>query len=382
VPLGAFLSGGIDSSTVVALMQARSVRPVKTFSIGFAEEGYNEAKYAKAVARHLGTDHSELYVTAQQAMEVIPRLPEIYDEPFADSSEIPTFLLARLARQQVTVSLSGDAGDELFGGYGRYLRTARMWKTLYQLPTQWRTALSHCMCGISTEMWNALASPLLAVGPMRYRHYNAGDRLHKLAEFVAADSIGALYLRSMSHWVHPGDVVIDGLEPPTAFRTAVSELKATHCIEAMMAMDQRSYLPDDILVKVDRAAMAVSLETRVPFLDHRVVEFAWRLPLVMKVRKGETKWILRQVLYKYVPTELVDRRKAGFTVPIGAWLRGPLRDWAEDLLDESQLRKEGYLRPEPIRKKWLEHVGGSRNWPYDLWNVLMFQAWMRASSSH
>lgn len=376
VPLGAFLSGGVDSSTVVALMQAQSSRPVRTFSIGFHEDRYNEAQHAKTVARHLGTDHTEWYVTPQDALDVIPRLSSLYDEPFADSSQIPTFLVSQMARQHVTVSLSGDAGDELFGGYNRYVLGQRLWGKLSLLPPWLRQRLSNLITGISPHAWNRLLNPLQSFFPPGLAQANIGDRLHKGAGVMAAKNPAELYCLLVSHWSHPEQLVVGASEPLTALIDSTRQVKTDHFIHQMMALDMLSYLPDDILVKVDRAAMAVSLETRVPFLDHRVVEFAWRLPLNYKLRDGGGKWALRQVLYKYVPRELIERPKMGFGVPIDAWLRGPLRDWAEALLDESRLRHEGYFNPEPIRQKWGEHLSGKRNWQYHLWDVLMFQAWL------
>ena len=372
VPLGAFLSGGVDSSTVVALMQAQSSRPVKTFTIGFNEEAYNEAVHAKSVARHLGTDHTELYVTPEQAMAVIPRLPALYDEPFSDSSQIPTFLVSQLARQHVTVSLSGDAGDELFCGYNRYQMTARRWQKLAVLPVPLRKLMAQGVKSVSPQVWDRVT----AVLPRSVRGANIGDKLHKGANVLASESVDALYRGLVSHWDDPASVVIGGLEPATLLTGNAPDLPALDEVERMMALDMLTYLPDDILVKVDRASMGVSLESRVPFLDHRVVEFAWQLPLDMKLRDGQTKWALRQVLYRHVPKELVERPKMGFGVPLHDWLRGPLRDWAEALLDQARLEREGYFHPAPIRQKWAEHLSGQRNWAYHLWDVLMFQAWL------
>lgn len=372
VPLGAFLSGGIDSSTVVALMQAQSSRPVRTFSIGFHETGYNEAEHAKAVAAHLGTDHTELYVSPQQAMDVIPSLPRLYDEPFADSSQIPTFLVAQLAREHVTVSLSGDAGDELFCGYNRYLMAASMWRRLSATPLPLRRLAASAITALPPAGWNAL-SRLLPQASLRGR---LGDKLHKGAGVLASPSIDKLYMGLVSHWNDPAAVVIDGQEPSTFLTGNAPALAGLDPVERMMALDAITYLPDDILVKVDRAAMGVSLETRVPFLDHRVIEFAWSLPMHLKMRDGVGKWALRQVLYRHVPQALIDRPKMGFGVPIDQWLRGPLRDWAASLLDPARLRREGYLRPEPIQALWQAHLSGQRNWAYLLWDVLMFQSWL------
>lgn len=378
VPLGAFLSGGLDSSTIVALMQAQSSRPVKTFTIGFKEEGYNEAEYAKRVARHLGTDHTELYVTSEQAQSVIPRLPALYDEPFADPSQIPTFLVSQLARQHVTVSLSGDAGDELFGGYTRYFWASSIWRILGRMPKPLRKGAALGLGALSPRALNGVYGQLSRFLPRRFGMARPGDKVSRLADMLGAASPEDMYRDLVSHCQDPAQVVIGSSEPPTVL-TRRSAWPATHHFEErMMYLDAMSYLPDDILVKVDRAAMGVSLETRVPFLDHRVVEFAWQLPLSMKMRQGQGKWILRQVLYKYVPKELIERPKMGFGVPIDSWLRGPLREWSEALLDESRLKREGFFDPAPIREKWREHLCGERNWQYFLWNVLMFQAWLES----
>lgn len=374
VPLGAFLSGGIDSSTVVALMQAQSSRPVRTFSIGFHEEGYNEAEHAKAVAKHLGTDHTELYVTPEQALAVIPKLPALYSEPFADSSQIPTYLVSQLARQHVTVSLSGDAGDELFCGYTRYQMTAGLWGKVSRLPRPLRQLAAGLVTAVPPAAWDKLGGLL----PMS----RVGDKLHKGAALLGSCSVADLYRGMVSHWADPASVVLGATEPATVLTELAPALPGLGDVERMMALDMLSYLPDDILAKVDRAAMGVSLETRVPFLDHRVVEFAWSLPLNYKLRGGVTKWPLRQVLYRHVPRELVERPKMGFGVPIDHWLRGPLRDWAESLLAEPRLRAEGFFNPDPIRRKWAEHLSGQRNWQYHLWDVLMFQAWLEQQRSH
>jgi asparagine synthase (glutamine-hydrolysing) len=376
VPLGAFLSGGIDSSTVVSLMQAQSSRPVKTFSIGFNEAGYNEAVYAKEVAQHLRTEHTELYVSPQQAMDVIPRLPTLYDEPFSDSSQIPTFLVSEMTRQHVTVSLSGDAGDELFGGYNRYLLANNLWGKVSRVPPWVRAWGTSMLTALPPDQWNKLLGPFQRLMPIKWRLSNLGDKIHKGAGVLRNSSLEMLYNDLISHWTNPSSLVIGGNEPNTLISDPDPFFSSLGGIERMMALDTLTYLPDDILCKVDRAAMGVSLETRVPFLDHRLVDFAWRLPMNMKIRDGQGKWILRQVLYKYVPKELIERPKMGFGVPIDSWLRGPLRDWAESLLDESRLRQEGFFNPAPIRQKWMEHLSGKRNWQYHLWDVLMFQAWL------
>lgn len=353
VPLGAFLSGGVDSSTVVALMQKQSSQPVRTFAIGFNEAGYNEAEHAKAVAHHLGTDHTELYVGAAEALAVIPKLPRIYCEPFADSSQIPTYLVSQMARQHVTVALSGDAGDELFGGYNPYQFLPRVWNSLKRLPVPLRRVLQAMLAGLPLP-----------------------ERMAKLCAVMAAPTPQALYRQVLSHWPDPEQVVLGAQEPATLLNTP-SDWPQTDCLEHwMMAMDAQTYMADDILVKVDRAAMANSLETRVPMLDHRVVELAWRFPLHMKIREGQGKWILRQVLYRHVPRDLIERPKKGFSIPLAAWLRGPLRDWGEALLNETRLRQEGYLNPVPIRRAWESHQQGKADHSSRLWGVLMFQAWL------
>lgn len=378
VPLGAFLSGGIDSSTIVAIMQANSGRRVKTFTIGFNEDGYNEAEHAKSIAAHLGTDHTELYVTSSEAMSVIPRLPSIYDEPFADSSQIPTFLISELARRHVTVSLSGDAGDELFSGYTRYTLGAGLWRKLNMIPFPLRRALARSIMAIPPGRWDSLRKwpPFSRFGG------RLGDKLHKGAGVVFnSKSIDDLYLGLISHWAQPESIVIGGKETASGFLSGREKVGDMGAIERMMALDLVTYLPDDILTKVDRASMAVSLESRIPMLDHRVVEFAWSLPQSYKLRDGVGKWVLRQVLYRHVPKALIDRPKMGFGVPIDAWLRGPLREWAESLLDESRLDREGYFHSKVIVEKWREHQNGSRNWAYHLWDVLMFQAWLETQTS-
>lgn len=367
VPLGAFLSGGIDSSTVVALMQAQSAQPVRTFTIGFAREQYNEADQARAVARHLGTEHTEWVVTPEEARAVIPRLPWLYDEPFADSSQIPTHIVSELARRQVTVSLSGDGGDELFGGYNRHAWVQR----ILRVPLPLRRLATGALTALSPEQWDRIYARLPKALALR----GPGDKAHKLASVLAERDALGVYRRLVSTWPDPHTLVI-GAEPlgsglPPGWLETLGD-----DAHRMMAADTLTYLPDDILCKVDRAAMGVSLETRVPFLDHRVVEFAWSLPLRMKIRDGEGKWILRRLLARYVPPALTDRPKMGFGIPLDEWLRGPLRDWAEDLLDERQLREGGYLQPAPVRAAWKAHLSGRRNLVAQLWAVLMFQAWL------
>ena len=373
VPLGALLSGGLDSSIVVALMQARSTRPVRTFTIGFAEADFDEADHAKLVARHLGTEHTELQVDSAQALDIIPRLPDIYDEPFADSSQIPTALVCALTRQQVTVCLSGDAGDELFAGYNRYFWATSLWRRFGRLPPSFRGVASSGLSAIPAVTWNDLFRLIDPLLPSRLRVSNPGDKLHKLAEVLSAPSPEALYAELVSQW--RGHVPLRGIhEPSTLVATPSLWPMLPSFTERMMAVDTLTYLPDDILVKVDRAAMASSLETRVPFLDPRVIDFAWHLPIGQKVRGGQGKWLLRQLLYRYVPRELMERPKQGFGVPIEHWLRGPLREWAEDLLSPTALSADGLLDPLPIRDLWQRHLSG-RNVQYALWNILMYQAW-------
>ena len=374
VPLGAFLSGGIDSSTVVALMQAHSSRPVRTFSIGFEEPEFDESGRARAVARHLGTDHTELRVHANDALALVPRIPHIYDEPFADSSQLPTVLVAQLARRYVTVALSGDGGDELFGGYNRYAQAERAWSMLSRAPAVLRSLGANVIRAIPPRTWDALASMLRPVTPVRYITKQPGDRIHKAADLITCREFGELYERFMSHWWSEPLVIGSTAGNEQLARKAPPSF-STHT-QWMMALDAITYLPDDILAKVDRAAMSVSLETRVPLLDHHVFELVWRIPMNMKVRGSETKWLLRQVLYRYVPETLVNGPKKGFAVPLAAWLRGPLRDWAGDLLSRPRLQRRGYLNASLVERRWHEHLRGTRNWHYQLWNVLMFEAWL------
>lgn len=374
VPLGAFLSGGVDSSLLVAMMQANSGRTVRTFTIGFEESGYNEAVHAKAVAAHIGTDHTELYVTSSEAMGVIPRLPTIYDEPFADSSQIPTFLVAQLARAHVTVSLSGEGGDELFGGYNRYIWGKRLWSQLSSLPAPMRAGVARTLRSVSPARWDAIATRFAPVVPNRFRVVMPGDKIHKTATLMRARTADEMYRSAMTHWPDP-EGVAGANEPPTALTAQAKPSFADPALR-MMYYDMVSELPDDILVKVDRASMAVSLESRAPYLHPDVVEFAWRIPMHQKIRDGQGKWLLRQVLYKYVPRDLIERPKMGFGVPIDRWLRGPLKTWAADLLAPDRLKREGYLAEAPITEAWRAHQTGETNNAQMLWGVLMFQAWL------
>lgn len=358
VPLGAFLSGGIDSSLIVALMQQQSSQPVKTFSIGFHEADYDEAPFAKAVAEHLGTDHTETYMTASDALAVVPRLPHTFDEPFGDSSQIPALLVAHVARQQVTVALSGDGGDELFCGYSRYLRWRQVWSLLRFVPRFMTRAAGWTLS--RTGGYSRVSSL----------------KMRKFAEILAARNPRATYLRFLSHWTAPAEIVLGSVEPPSILTEPGGSEDLDEFTQEMMALDIQTYLPDDILVKVDRSSMAESLECRAPLLDHRVVEFAASLPVSAKLRGGITKWALREILHRYVPRHLVERPKKGFGVPIDSWLIGPLREWAEDLLSESRLKREGFFDPRPIRKLWLEHCAGVQLGHYYLWDVLMFESWL------
>lgn len=385
VPRGAFLSGGVDSSLITALMQQQSSQAVKTFTVGFEDVSFDESKFAKEVAKHLSTDHTELIVTPAEARDVIPLLPIIYDEPFADSSQIPTYLVSKVARQEVSVALSGDAGDELFGGYNRYFWGPNIWSKISWLPFSTRRILGSVLRTVPITGWDAIFNLINNVLQGSDGIVRVGEKAHNLADRLhSVRNVDELYLSLLSQWQDPAQVVrgessFNLVEPNSVLN---DELPSDflndfeNCALRMMYRDSMMYLPDDILCKVDRAAMAVSLETRVPFLDHRVAELAWQLPLDMKIRENKGKWALRQILYKYVPRELIDRPKAGFGVPIGDWLRGPLRPWAENLLNQDRLNAEGYFNSAPIRRRWLEHVSGKRNHTNSIWTILMFQAWL------
>ncbi|MEH6590017.1 MAG: asparagine synthase (glutamine-hydrolyzing) [Halioglobus sp.] len=372
VPLGALLSGGIDSSLIAALMQSNSQKPVNTFTIGFNEREYDEATHARAVAKHLGTNHTELRLNGNEALSLVPELPTMYDEPFADSSQLPTHLVMKLARQHVTVALSGDAGDETFGGYNRYIHVPKVWQRTGWMPQFLRSALGDGLTALPGSMIDRLAGPVAS----RFGIAQPGDKAHKLGQRLHdVRSVNDLYVSLVSEWPNVEGIVVGGHVPPNLLDERVRWPSLTDPVARMMALDGLTYLPDDILVKVDRAAMAVSLETRAPFLDHRVIEFAWSLPMQMKIRNGQGKWLLRRLLDRHVPRALVERPKMGFGIPLDDWLRGPLREWAESLLEEGRLVREGFFHPEPIRDAWEKHCSGRANYGYRLWSVLMFQAW-------
>jgi asparagine synthase (glutamine-hydrolysing) len=374
VPLGAFLSGGIDSSIIVALMCKVCNHSIKTFTIGFEEDAFNEAVYAKKVAKHLNTDHNELYLTSKDVLEVIPSLPSLYDEPFADSSQVPTFLLSKLARQNVSVSLSGDAGDELFGGYNRYLWGKNIWNKLKWMSPNTRQVLGLTIQKLPVSIWDVVGHLL----PNQYRVTSMGDKAHRMAyRLKTVNSIDDMYYSLVTEGLNEEGLVYNSnLVLKTKLNNSNIVLGMSDPEHRMMLWDTLTYLPDDILTKVDRAAMGVGLETRIPFLDHRVAELAWRLPLNMKIKDGVSKWPIRQILYKYVPKELIERPKSGFSIPVGQWVRGPLREWTEELLDESRLKNEGYFNHKMVRKIWEQHYSGDFDWTPRLWAILMFQAWL------
>ncbi|MAI66857.1 MAG: asparagine synthase (glutamine-hydrolyzing) [Phycisphaerae bacterium] len=378
VPLGAFLSGGIDSTTVVAMMQEYSSIPVKTFTIGSTERGYNEASFAMEIAKHLGTDHTELIVEPSQAQEVIPLLPKMYDEPFADSSQIPTYLVSKLARSDVTVALSGDGGDELFGGYNRHFWAPKLWNRMKHVPAPMRAGLSKIGLQISPSVWNKFISYCGPLCPDELKTGLGGERVHKFLSHLSSSSQSNLYQRLVSVNSDPASLLLNsansGLENITRFETSSLSFQLE-----MMFLDMSTYLPDDILAKVDRASMSVSLETRLPLLDHKLVEFAWSIPMHMKIREGKGKWLLKQLLYRKVPQAMMDRPKLGFGIPLEHWLRGPLKEWAGHLLSVESLRQYSFFNPTPIRKMWQLHSSGKRNFHHNLWNILTLQAWLEAN---
>jgi len=376
VPLGAFLSGGIDSSLVVALMQAHSASKVKTFTIAFEDAGYDEATHARRVASHLGTEHTELLMTAADALETIPRLPALYDEPFADSSQIPTAVLASLTREHVTVAMSGDGGDELFGGYNRYAWGERFWRLVEPVPRPLRGIAGALLGAVPPRVWDGGARRMRQMLPRSFDVRLPGTKIQKVARVLPAADLHETYVLLASHAEQPERLVLGATEPRSLLSRPTLWPASVGPVELMMYLDSMTYLPDDILTKVDRATMAASLEARLPFLDHRVAAFSWRLPPDLKVRGGTGKWLLRRLLYRYVPPELVDRPKAGFGVPLGDWLRGPLRPWAEELLDSRRIERDGYLAADPVRRLWRQHLSGRFDRQYELWDVLMLQAWL------
>lgn len=387
VPLGAFLSGGIDSTTVVGMMQRQSTTPVKTFTIAFENPNFDESPFAKQTAQHFGTDHHEIFVGAKDIQNVIPIVPEIYDEPFADSSQLPTYLICKGARAHATVALTGDGGDELFGGYNRYLLGPRIWKNIGWIPTPLKTTLAQGIHAIPTYTLDTLARSIFKVLPTRLHINRVGEKAHKLASRLHyVRSSDDLYLSLISEWHDVADILNSPLTSESIYagtteQSLLQRLAPPDTLgdqERMMYWDALSYLPDDILCKVDRAAMRVGLETRTPFLDHRVIALAWRIPLEMKIRDGRGKWLLRRVLDKYIPPSLMDRPKSGFAVPVGEWLRGPLMSWAEDMLDPSQLKKDGFLNVARVQELWQQHKEGLQDWTARLWTILMFQSWLRA----
>jgi asparagine synthase (glutamine-hydrolysing) len=378
VPLGAFLSGGIDSATVVALLQEQSPRPIRTFTIGFRSGEYDESAHARTVARHLGTEHTELEVTPDDARALIPRLPDVYDEPFADSSQLPTILVSQLARRQVTVALSGDGGDEMFAGYHRYVTGRRLWSLTGRIPPALRRGARSALEALPPAAWDRVGAATDRLLPRRRRGLVTGNRIQKIASVLESPDLDAMYLRLVSTWPEPAAVVRGGCEPGGALPGAAAATALADPVHRMMLLDQRGYLPDDILVKVDRASMSCSLEARAPLLDHRVAELGWRLPMSQKIRGREGKWLVRRVLERHVPRALFDRPKQGFSVPIDAWLRGPLSGWARDLLSDARLRRDGFFEPAPIQAALEEHLRGARNHQHRLWAVLMFQAWRDA----
>ncbi|MFH2058531.1 MAG: asparagine synthase (glutamine-hydrolyzing) [Pseudomonadota bacterium] len=382
VPLGAFLSGGIDSSLVVALMQKISAKPVKTFTIGFESKAYNEAESARQVAAHLGTDHTELFVTPEQALDVIPKLPRLFDEPFADSSQIPTYLVSKMTRNHVTVALSGDGGDEMFAGYNRHFWGRHLFEKMNLFPVSLRKTAAGLVKTLSPGKWNSIFSKLGSVLPEKYRQTMPGDKLAKLSEILTIKDRKQFYYHLTSWWKDPKSIMINAHEPKTVLNSFDDWVPMEDFTHLMQLMDMLTYLPDDILTKVDRSSMGASLEARAPFLDRDVVAFSWQIPLDTKISKHEGKIILKKLLYKYVPEQLVNRPKSGFGIPLDTWLRHELFEWASDLLSFDKLRRQGYFNPKLVSDAWSAHLSGKNNYQYHIWNILMFQAWLEEEKKY
>jgi len=380
VPLGAFLSGGIDSSTIVALMQSQSDRPVNTFTIGFHEQEFNEAVYAKKVVEYLGTNHTELYISPQETMDVIPKLPDMYDEPFADSSQIPTHLISALARKHVTVALSGDGGDELFVGYNRYLHAQKRWRLIESIPIKFRKIISELIMSIPINVFEKTYKGFEFFVQGKPRIPQFSEKLQKAAQTISVSDQNQLFKRLVSIIYMPERYLCSGTEYTSIIDDWSLRKGNSEFVSTMQKLDLLTYLPDDLLLKVDRASMAVSLETRVPFLDHDIVEFVMNLPLEFKLKDDQGKYLLRKILYKYVPKEIMERPKMGFTVPLGEWLKDSLQDWAYNLIDPARLNTEGYFKVDPVMQMWNEHLDGRTNWGHQLWNILIFQSWLEKYS--
>ena len=377
VPLGAFLSSGIDSSTIVSLMQHQSSNPINTFTIGFKEFGYDESKSAKKISSYLGTKHCELFLTPNDALNIIPSLPRIYDEPFSDVSQIPTFLISQFASNNVKVCLSGDGGDELFCGYSRHIVAPRIWAILKNIPLKLRKIIANFIQKIPPSTWDNFYYTCEIFLPRYLRINFPGAKINKISDLIRYDTLYEIYLSLISSWSSPQEIILNK-NPNKEFEDSkFSNFKLKDMHHQIMFMDTLNYLPNDILVKIDRAAMASSLETRLPFLDHRVIEFAWRIPLHMKLKNNRSKWLLRQVLQNYLPENLIEGPKKGFSVPIAEWLRGPLKNWVNDLLDEKLISSQNYFSAKPIKIKWEEHLSGKQDWSKQLWTILMFQSWLQ-----
>ena len=386
VPLGAFLSGGVDSSAIVALMQKQTDIPIKTFTIAFEEPDFDESPFANEVAKHLQTDHSELLVTAKDAQSIIPNLPNLYDEPFADYSQIPTYFVCKSAKQAVTVALSGDAGDELFGGYNRYLMAPKLWSKLSLIPKYLRQFIGRFLLIIPIKHWDFIFYKYNKIFNKDSNFMHFGEKVHKFATRLRVVHSEENFFHSLitepdaERLILFSDREIQSLKTTPAFLTdSLPAHGMNNFASKMMYRDTLNYLTDDILCKVDRAAMGASLETRVPFLDYKIVELAWRMPIEMKINDSEGKAILRKILYKYVPKSLIERPKAGFSIPLGDWLKGPLKEWADSLLEQSRITNEGYLNSQYVNQIWSEHLSGKRDWTFKIWSILMFQSWLEST---